>query len=49
MTRKLVNYWGHSSTLVVKRYGCKAIGWEFKSELDLFLLMLCKDNKLSWL
>ncbi len=46
---KLVNDWGHSGTLVAKGYGCEAIGWEFKSELDLFLLMLCEDNKLSWL
>jgi hypothetical protein len=30
MTRKLVNDWGHSATLVVKGYGCKAVGWEFK-------------------
>jgi hypothetical protein len=49
MTRKLVNDWGHSSTLVAKRYGCEAVGWEFKSELDLLLPMLCEDNKLSWL
>jgi hypothetical protein len=46
MTRKLVNDWGHSGTLVTKRYGCE-VGWEFKSELDL-ILMLCEDNKLSW-
>jgi hypothetical protein len=49
MTRKLVNDWGHSSTLVAKRYGCEAVGWEFNSELDLLLPMLCEDNKLSWL
>jgi len=49
MTRKLVNDWGHSGTLVAKRYGCNVVGWEFKSELDLLLLMLCEDNKLSWL
>ncbi len=36
-------------TLVAKRYGCKAVGWDFKSELDLLLLILCEDNKLSWL
>jgi hypothetical protein len=34
---------------VAKGYGCEAVGWEFKSELDLLLLMLCEDNKLSWL
>jgi hypothetical protein len=33
---------------VAKGYGCEAAGWEFKSELDLLLLMLCEDNKLSW-
>jgi len=33
---------------VAKGYGCEAAGWEFKSELDL-LLMLCEDNKLLWL
>jgi hypothetical protein len=49
MTRKLVNDCGHSGTLVAKGYGCEAAGWEFKSELDLLLLMLCEDNKLSWL
>ncbi len=43
MTRKLVNDWGHSGTLVAKRYGCEAVGWEFKFELDLLLLlMLCE-------
>jgi hypothetical protein len=46
MTRKLVNDRGHSGTLVTKEYGCEAIGWEFKSELDLLLLMLHEDNKL---
>jgi hypothetical protein len=49
MTRKLVNDWGRSGTLVTKRYGWEAVGWEFKSELGLLLLMLCEDNKLSWL
>ncbi len=49
MTRKHVNDWGHSSTLVTKRYGCEVVGREFKSELDLLLLLLCEDNKLSWL
>jgi len=49
MTRKLVNDWGHSNTLVAKRYDCEVVHWEFKSELDLLLLMLCEDNKLSWL
>jgi hypothetical protein len=49
MTRKLVSDWGCSSTLVAKRYGWEVVGWEFKSELDLLLLMLCEDNKLSWL
>jgi hypothetical protein len=49
MTRKLVNDRGGSGTLVAKRYGWEAVGWEFKSELDLLLLMLCEDNKLSWL
>jgi len=49
MTRKLVNDCGHSATLVVKRYACKATGWEFKSELDLLVLMLCEDNKILWL
>jgi len=49
MTRKLVNDWGLSSTLVTKRYGCEVVGWEFKSKLDLLILMLCEDNKLSWL
>ncbi len=49
MTRKLVNDGGHSGTLVAKGYGCDAVGWEFKSELDLLLLMLCEDTKLSWL
>jgi len=44
-----VNDCGHSGTLVAKGYGCEAVGWEFKSELDLLLLMLCEDNKLSWL
>jgi hypothetical protein len=34
---------------VAKGYGGEAAGWEFKSELDLLLLMLCEDNKLSWL
>jgi hypothetical protein len=34
---------------VAKEYGCEAVGWEFKSELELFLLVLCEDNKLSWL
>jgi hypothetical protein len=48
MTRKLVNDSGHSGTLVAKGYGCAAVGWEFKSELDFLLLMLCEDNKLSW-
>jgi hypothetical protein len=47
MTRKLVNDQGHSGTLVAKEYGCGAVGWEFKFEPDLLLLMLCKDNKLS--
>jgi hypothetical protein len=49
MTRKLVNDWGRSGTLVAKRYGCKVVGWEFNFELNLLLLMLCEDNKLSWL
>jgi len=49
MLRKLVNDWGHSGTLVAKSYGCEAVDWEFKSELDLLLLMLCEDSKLSWL
>jgi hypothetical protein len=49
MTRKLVNDWGRSGTLVAKRYGWEDVGWEFKSELDLLLLMLCEYNKLSWL
>ncbi len=49
MTRKLVNDWGHSATLVVKGYDCKAAGWEFKSKLDLLVLMLCEDNKILWL
>ncbi len=31
---------------MAKGYGCEAAGWEFKSELDLLLLMLCEDNKL---
>jgi len=44
MTRKLVN---DSGTLGAERYGCEASGWEFKSELDLLLLILCEDNKLS--
>jgi hypothetical protein len=35
--------------LVAKGYGCEDVGWEFKSELDLLFLMLCEDNKLSWL
>ncbi len=48
ITRKLVNDGGHSGILVAKGYGCEAAGWEFKSELDLLLLMLCEDNKLSW-
>jgi hypothetical protein len=39
----------HSSTLVSKGYGCEAAGWEFKSKIDLLLLMLCEENKLSWL
>jgi len=47
MTRKHVNDWGHSGTLVTKRYGCEVVGWEFKSELDLLLMMLSEDNKLS--
>jgi hypothetical protein len=34
MTRKLVNDRGQSVTLVAKGYGCEAVGWEFKSELD---------------
>jgi hypothetical protein len=34
---------------VAKGYGCEAAGGEFKSEVDLLLLMLCEDNKLSWL
>jgi hypothetical protein len=49
MTRKLVNDWGCSGTLVAKRYGWEAVGWEFKSELDLLPLMLCEDNKLPGL
>jgi hypothetical protein len=49
MTRKLVNDWGHLGTLVAKRYGCEAVGWEFKSQLDFLILMLCEDNELSWL
>jgi hypothetical protein len=49
MTKKLVNVCGHSGTLVAKGYGCEAASREFKSELDLLLLMLCEDNKLSWL
>jgi len=49
MTRKLVNDPGHSGTLVAKGYGCEAVGWEFNFELDLLLLMLCEDSKLSWL
>jgi hypothetical protein len=49
MARKLVNDWGHSGTLVAKRYGSEVVGWEFKSKLDLVLLMLCDNNKLSWL
>jgi hypothetical protein len=49
MTRKLVNDCGRSGILVAKGYGCEAVGWEFKSELDLLLLMLGEDNKLSWL
>jgi hypothetical protein len=44
MTRKLVNDRRHLGTLVAKGYG-----WEFKSELDLVLLMLREDNKLTWL
>jgi hypothetical protein len=47
MRRNLVNNPGYSGTLVVKGYGCEAVGWEFNSELDL-LLMPCEDNKLSW-
>jgi hypothetical protein len=34
MARKLVNDWGQSATLVVKGYGRKAAGWEFKSSLS---------------
>jgi hypothetical protein len=34
---------------VAKGCGCEAAGWEFKSELDLLVLMLCEDNKLTWL
>jgi hypothetical protein len=49
MTRKLVNDWGHLGILVTERYGREVVGWEFKSELDLLLLMLCEDTKLSWL
>jgi hypothetical protein len=49
MTRNLLNDGGHSGTLVAKGYGCKAVGWEVNSELDLLLLMLCEDNKLSQL
>ncbi len=47
MTRKRVNDWGHSGTLVAKGHGCEVVGWEFKSKLDLLLFMLCEDNKLS--
>jgi hypothetical protein len=47
MTRRLVNDRGHSGTLVAKGYVCEAVGWEFKFEPDLLLLMLCEDNKLS--
>jgi len=49
MTRELVNDWGRSCILAAKRYGCEVVGWEFKSEIDILLLMLCEDNKLSWL
>jgi len=39
----------HLGTLVSKGYGYEAAGWEFKSKLDLLVLMLCEENKLLWL
>jgi hypothetical protein len=37
---------GHSATLVANGKGCEAGSWEFKSQLDTLLLMLCEGSKL---